>query len=398
MEMRKTVINKLKIALFTNSMECGGAERVILSLAQDFVNKGFKVDLVLSKAVGQYLEFLPPEVRLIDLSASKKFTRFLSLIQYLPIKAMKAHDVNSLFKALPALIHYLRKEKPRVLLSALEHANFLALLAKKVSLSSTRVYISEHNTLRHTAQRKTSRDKIGLCLIKFFYPWAEAVIAVSRGVAEDLANIVKLPHEKIRVIYNPVVTPEIFSKAKEPLEHPWFVPDQPPVILAVGRLTEVKDYYTLIRAFALVRAERSVRLVILGEGEDRSKLEALVQELGLRDYVSLPGFVDNPYAYMARASILVLSSIREGFGNVLVEAMAVGTPVVSTDCHSGPAEILEGGKWGRLVPVGNPEILAEAIIATIINKPDSAELIDRAKYFGLEKISGEYLEILSPER
>jgi len=389
--------NNSKIALFTNSMECGGAERVVLSLAQDFINKGFKVDLVLSKAVGQYLELLPPEVRLIDLSASKKLTRFSTLIQHLPIKAMKAHDVNALLKALPALIRYLRKEKPMVLLSALEHANFLALLAKKGSLSSTRVYISEHNTLRHTAQRKTSRDRIGLCLIKFFYPWAEAVIAVSRGVAEDLVSIAKLPPEKIRVIYNPVVTPEIFRRAKEPLDHPWFLPNQPPVILAVGRLTEVKDYNTLIRAFALVRAEQPVRMMILGEGEDRPKLEALVQELGLQDYVALPGFVDNPYAYMARASILVLSSLREGFGNVLVEAMAVGTPVVSTDCHSGPTEILEGGKWGRLVPVGNPEILAEAIIATIINKPDSAGLIDRAKNFWLERIGGEYLKVLMPK-
>jgi len=395
--MRIAMTNNSKIALFTNSMECGGAERVVLSLAQDFINKGFKVDLVLSKAVGQYLELLPPEVRLIDLSASKKLTRFSTLIQHLPIKAMKAHDVNALLKALPALIRYLRKEKPMVLLSALEHANFLALLAKKGSLSSTRVYISEHNTLRHTAQRKTSRDRIGLCLIKFFYPWAEAVIAVSRGVAEDLVSIAKLPPEKIRVIYNPVVTPEIFRRAKEPLDHPWFLPNQPPVILAVGRLTEVKDYNTLIRAFALVRAEQPVRMMILGEGEDRPKLEALVQELGLQDYVALPGFVDNPYAYMARASILVLSSLREGFGNVLVEAMAVGTPVVSTDCHSGPTEILEGGKWGRLVPVGNPEILAEAIIATIINKPDSAGLIDRAKNFWLERIGGEYLKVLMPK-
>ncbi|NLO89188.1 MAG: glycosyltransferase, partial [Clostridia bacterium] len=188
-----------------------------------------------------------------------------------------------------------------------------------------------------------------------------AVVAVSQGVADDLVKTTGLMRELIKVIYNPIVTPELLEKAKESIGHPWFKPGQPPVILSAGRLTAAKDFPTLIHAFARVRAERLARLMILGEGEERPNLESLVRELGLESDVSMPEFVENPYAYMARAAVFVLSSAWEGFGNVLVEAMAVGTPVVSTDCPSGPAEILEGGKWGKLVPVGDVEKLAKAL-------------------------------------
>ncbi len=229
--------------------------------------------------------------------------------------------------------------------------------------------------------------------IRIFYPWADEIVTVSNGVADDFASITGLRRERIQVIYNPVVTPEILEKAEEPLNHPWFTPGEPPVILSVGRLAKQKDYPTLIRAFALVHRECPARLMILGEGEERPKLEALIQELGLDDDVSLPGFVDNPYAYMSRAAVFVLSSAWEGFGNVLVEAMAVGTPVVATDCPSGPAEILGGGKWGKLVPVGDIEKIAKAIIETLedLNRPDVTK---RAQDFGIEKLVQNYLRVL----
>jgi glycosyltransferase involved in cell wall biosynthesis len=201
--------------------------------------------------------------------------------------------------------------------------------------------------------------------------------------------------EKIKVIYNPVITPELFARAEEPLDHPWFRPGEPPVVLGVGRLTQAKDFPTLIRAFALVRKERPARLMILGEGEERPKLEALVRELRLEEDVALPGFVDNPYKYMKRAAVFVLSSRWEGFGIVLVEAMALGTPVVATDCPSGPAEILENGKWGRLVPPGDPEALAKAILDTLEGGVSRVKATTNVqKRFSMIAIVEQYLKVL----
>lgn len=383
-----------RIALFVPSLQGGGAERVMLLLAQAFAKRGLAVDLVLAKASGPYLEQVPPEVRLVDLSASRILAGLSALIRHLPIKSLKAHDVDAVLTVLPALLCYILREKPAVMLSALEHANFLALWAKKISLSSTRVYVSEHNTLRHIAQGKTSRDKIGLCLIKLIYPWAEAVVAVSQGVAADLVSIGKLPSKKIRVVYNPVPIQEISDKAREPVSFSWFAPNEQPVILAAGRLTAAKDFWTLIRAFAILRRERPFRLLILGEGEERFSLGKLVQDLGLDGDVDMPGFVDNPYAYMSRAAVFVLSSAWEGFGNVLVEAMACGCPVVSTDCPGGPAEILENGRYGPLVPVGDSAALSNAILA-VLEKPPSADFLrQRSMDFDLDKLTDQYLDVI----
>jgi len=365
--------NNNKIALFLPSLHVGGAERVLLNLARGFDERGLAVDLVVAKSEGEYLSHVPKGVRVFDLRASRILT------------------------SVPALAHYLRRERPAVMLSAIDHANIVALWARKLSAVPSRIVVSVHSTLtRATAHEPHVRGRLVPRLAGWFYPWADAVVAVSRGVAEDLAASTGLSAERIKVIYNPVVTPELLKKAQESLDHPWFASGQPPVILAVGRLTAAKDYHTLIGAFALVRAERPVRLMILGEGEERCGLENLVRELKLEENVLLPGHIDNPYNYMAQAAVFALSSAWEGFGNVLVEAMAVGTPVVSTDCPSGPAEILEGGKWGRLVPAGNPAALADAITATIIDRPDDAGLDRYLENFGLERISGEYLKVLLP--
>ncbi len=363
-------MGKEKVALFLPSLRGGGAERVMVNLARGFSEKGLDVDLVLAKAEGPYLSEVPAGVRVIDLHSSR------------------------VLASLPNLIHYLRRERPQAILSAMDHANIVAIWARKLARVQSRVVVTVHNTLsRATTNSDNFRGRLMPCLIRMFYPWADAVVAVSGGVAEDLAKATGLPQEQIRVIYNPVVTPEILEKAEEPLNHTWFAPGEPPVILSAGRLTKQKDYPTLIRAFAMVRRERPARLMILGEGEERPKLEALIQELGLDEDVSLPGFVDNPYAYMARSAVFVLSSAWEGLPTVLIEAMAVGTPVVSTDCPSGPAEILEGGKWGKLVPVGDIEKIAKAIIDTLedLNHPDVAK---RAQDFGIEKPVQNYLKVL----
>jgi glycosyltransferase involved in cell wall biosynthesis len=263
-------------------------------------------------------------------------------------------------------VRYLRKVQPLALLSALDHANVVALWAQKLARVPTRVVATVHNTpSQATAQARTLSARLMRYWVKPFYPWAHAVVAVSKGVANDLVQWVGVPADKVRVIYNPIITPELFHKAEEPLDHPWFQPGQPPVIAGAGRLTTQKDFPTLLRAFALVRAQRPARLMILGEGELRADLERLAEQLGIAEDFALPGFVQNPYPYLKRAAVFVLSSRWEGLPTVLVEALALGTPVVSTDCPSGPREILADGKWGRLVPVGDAGKLAEAILETL---------------------------------
>jgi glycosyltransferase involved in cell wall biosynthesis len=207
------------------------------------------------------------------------------------------------------------------------------------------------------------RARLGLQLISWFYPWADRITAVSEGVADDLAQAAGIPRERIQVIYNPVVTPEFKAKTEAPLDHPWFAPGEPPVVVGAGRLTIQKDFPALIRAFARVRQARPARLLILGEGEERSALEAVVRQLGVERDVSLPGFVSNPYPYMRRAALFVLSSRWEGLPGVLIEAMYCGARLVATDCPSGPREILADGRYGQLVPVGDVAALADAVRA-----------------------------------
>jgi glycosyltransferase involved in cell wall biosynthesis len=202
-------------------------------------------------------------------------------------------------------------------------------------------------------------------LVRRYYPWADEIVAVSQGVADDLLELTDLPPSKVRVLPNPVVTPELVQRAAEPLDDPWFTAGAAPVVLGAGRLDQQKDFPTLIRAFAAVRSRRPARLVILGEGPERGQLESLVEELGITADVRLPGFVSNPFSYMARAAVFVLSSAWEGMPGVLIQAMACGAPVVATDCESGPREALAGGKYGRLVPVGDHLALADAIAGTL---------------------------------
>ena len=331
-----------RVALFVPSLVGGGAERVMVNLADGFAARGLHVDLVLVKASGPYLAEVPKSVRIVELGSSRMAT------------------------SLPALVRYLRRARPVALLSTLNHANILAVTAGLVAGVRTRIVVRQANTLSQSAgAAKKLVSRAMPLLVRRFYAWADEIVAVSDGVAEDLTRIASLPVERIRVIPNPVVMPSLTTLAGEPVDHDWFAPGGPPTVLGVGRLTKQKDFGTLCRAIAIVRRRRPARLVILGEGEDRPVLQALVAELGIQDSVALPGFVANPFAYMSKASVFVLSSAWEGLPGALIQAMACGSPVVATDCESGPREILQDGRYGRIVPVGDAEAMAEAIEAAL---------------------------------
>ena len=359
------------VALFLRGLYGGGAERILLTLAEGFVERGLKVDLVLARAEGPYLEQVHPHVRIVDLKA-----------QWMP-------------SSFPKLIKYLRQVQPINLLAALHYPCEIALWAKQLAGVSTRIIVSEHNTLSVEAER-IPQISVHLTPLaaRLFYPWADEIVAVSQGVATDLAQITRLPADRIQVIYNPVIVPELFTLAEEPVDHAWFQPGEPPVILGIGRLHPQKDFPTLIHAFAQVRQVRPARLMILGDGPERQRLTDLIEEMGLAEDITLPGFVQNPYAYIAKASTFVLSSIYEGLPTVLIEAMAVGKPVISTDCKSGPAEILAQGKYGTLTPVGDSQAIAEAILNVLAGHARTIEpsWLDQ---FTAETCVQKYLDILN---
>jgi glycosyltransferase involved in cell wall biosynthesis len=240
------------------------------------------------------------------------------------------------------------------------------------------------------------RDRVLPRMVRATYPSAEAIVAVSEGVARALSEVVRLPAERITVIHNPTIGPDVADRCAAPVAHPWFEPETAPVIVAVGRLTEQKDFATLLGAFALLRARRDARLLILGEGEERPALTALATQLGIAGDVAMPGFVPDPYPYLARAALFVLSSAWEGLPNSLIEALAAGCPVASTDCPSGPREILAGGRYGALVPVRDPRALAAAMLAALVAPVDRSSLRARAADFSVDRIAEQYLEVLEP--
>jgi len=345
----------------------------MLKLAGGISSHGYPVDLVILRASGPLMNEVPSTVRLIDLGT------------------------NRVLNSLPALVRYMRRERPVALLSVL-HTNLVAVCAGRLAGLTTRIVVSERNTLSSQVQHYASNWRMRLTphLIRRLYPWADAIVAVSEGVASDLARSALIPLDRIRTIYNPIVTPTMRKMAEATLTHSWFQSDASPVILAVGRLTAQKDFATLIRAFALVRRLRAARLMILGEGQERAALEAQIRDLGLREDVDLPGYISNPYPYMKRSALFVLSSRWEGLPGVLIEALYCGVPVVATDCPSGPREILADGKYGRLVPVGDANALAEAILGHL-ESPLSVAPPESWKQYTMDTVVSQYLEVLHGE-
>ena len=351
-----------KIAFFMPSLERGGIERIVVNLARGFVERGNQVDLVCSQIRDEFSQKIPEAVKIVKIGPAKERIGLSRLI---------TSQVQLATSSLLDFISYLRREEPDVLLAM--QCSVVAVWATKLAGVSTRLIVRESNTpsvainqKQHWISRITPYAK------RWSYPKANAIVTNSAGAKRDLARLLRLPTERINLIYNPTFDDSILEQAKEPVDHPWFKDDQPPVILGVGRLTRQKDFPTLLRAFARVRRELPARLVILGEGEDRPKLEKLAGELGVTKAVDMPGFVDNPYKYMARADLFVLSSRYEGMPNVLVEALAVGTPAVATDCPSGPREILPKE---ALVPVGDDKEMARKIKNLLENKQVAGRLL-----------------------
>lgn len=239
-------------------------------------------------------------------------------------------------------------------------------LARWPQARKTRVVFTIHSPTQFLNDLSTSKRWVVEGLFRMTIRMADEIVAVSRGVATDWADYFGIPNERIRVIYNPVDVERIQELAAQATADTMQLENTVPLILAVGRLSPEKDFATLLWAFAILRERRPARLLILGEGEERATLTQLAADLGITEWVSLPGFVPNPHPYMARASVLALSSRYEGFSNVILEALALGIPIVATDCPYGPSEILEGGRYGALVPVGNPEAMAEALLRGLV--------------------------------
>ena len=390
-----------RLGLVIRSLYGGGMERTAVALAEAFAERGCHASLFVGVAAGALLPSVPRSVELVPLASSpplvgRAFAIAADRRGLRELRPLLLGAAPRMLSRLPSLVRRLRERRPDVLLALGTQSNLAALWARRFRGVAAAVAVSEHNTMSVVARRGFRRAYP--TLVRRAYPEADAIIAVSDGVAGDLARVAGIPRERIVAIHNPVVSAALIEGARASPPHGWLAPGGPPVVLAAGRLHRQKDFPTLLRAFARVAARRPARLVVLGEGAERSRLERLARALRIETEVALPGFVANPYAWMARAAAFVLSSAWEGFGNVLVEALACGCPVVSTDCPSGPAEILEQGALGPLVPVGDPVALADAILGVLEKPPDRERLRARAARFSVDVCADRYLEVLLAAR
>lgn len=363
---------KRKVCLYIGSMNLGGIGKLMLHLMDEFLKKGYRVDVFLMKGGGEYEAQIPEGVRLFVESGSH------------------IHRIRK-------FIAYLNKEKPDVSISARQRQDIGNILGCWFSKAKTKPVISIHTnvTEENLHQKNKSKDNpIIKFLSRLLYKIPNKFIAVSSGVADDFSMRSGISRNKVKVIYNPVYKTYIDTLPQNAAPILDFLQDQK-YIMGVGRLTKQKDFATLISAFSIVfQTNPELKLLILGEGPLRESLQNQIEEFNLKDKVLLPGFVDNPQYFLKRAELFVLSSQWEGFGNVIVEALGVGTKVISTDCPSGPAEILENGKFGKLVPMGNPKEMATTILDALNEINRANLLIERAKDFSKDKIADEYLNFI----
>ena len=363
------------IAVLLATSGHSGVDRVMGNLLAAWAGAGLAVDLLGIRGHGPQLGDAPPSLRRVPLPA--------------------AH-VNT---ALPALLRYLRRVRPPLLLTDKDRVNRLALLAATLAGGHTRVAVRLGTTVSvNLARRGRAERAAQRWSMRHLYPRATAVLTPSAGAADDLAAFAGLPRRRIAVVPSPVFGPALTARAGEPPAGVDWPDDGIPTVLAIGELCARKDFATLLRAFAVVRAARPCRLVILGEGRQRAQLIALAGALGLGTDVQLPGFVDNPYPHLRRATLFVLSSRCEGMPVALIEALACGTPVVSTDCPHGPRELLQDGRVGALVPVGDAAALAAAMCAALDAPPPADDLRAAAAPYAIDRAAGAYLDALGLPR
>ena len=390
--------NSNHFAFSIGTLAGGGAERVILNLAGEFVRRGIKTDLLVAKYKGPLVEFVPEGVNVIELKKSGRFTVLFYLLR-LPVSSWLDAIVwlfgggPKTITRLPALLNYLRSNQPQTILSTLDAVNVTTLWAKYLSNLKTKFIVRQ--AIFHSQEASNARGLIGASslprLVKRWYPTADKIISVSNEMTEDLKEYCNVPDDRITTIYNPINLKNIAEKAEQPLDDSWFLDRQIPVVLAVGRLYKQKNYPILFEAIKSIKARREVRLVVLGEGPERDSLMTLAKNLKIEKCIQLVGHVPNPYQYMAKANVFALSSSWEGLPNVILEALACECKIVSTNCPSGPAEILEDGKYGKLVPVNDAYAMASAIEESLDDSFDKNLLQARAAEFGLDKVSEKYM-------
>jgi glycosyltransferase involved in cell wall biosynthesis len=358
-----------KLALVLPDFGGGGAERVALLLARAWIEQGHEVDLVLQRREGALLDLLPSAVRVVDLEAPR------------------------LRQAVRPLAHYLRRERPDAVLISMWPLTVIGVVAHRLARSSSRIVLAEHSSLsRQYKSHVGLRRALLTWSIRLFYPRADARVAVSGRAADDLCKLSGIERNSIEVIYNPVDVGAASAGPDRSLDHFWGRGGAR--ILTVGRLSAEKSHSLLISAFARLRRERPARLAIVGDGPLREETRQAAAAGGVAEEVLLPGFVPDPSPYYRSADLFVLSSAFEGFGLVLVEAMAAGLPIVSTDCESGPREILEGGIHGHLVPCDDVDALADAMRSALDEPGDPTARIARASQFRSEIAAARYLEVM----
>lgn len=400
----------MSIAFLMPHFRPSGGVKTYLVIAEELAKRGHSVTIAACEPEGALRSGIRRDIEIVDLASGSGWQArtapwradwrcarpFALPITFEP----KLHPA---LLRVDSLARFLADRAPGAMYSGGAHENAAAWLAKRLSGAQTRLVFSEHNTLSpdHTYGRGRHLRAIPP-MVRHIYPDAHARVAVSAALADHVAEHNGVDRSSIQVIYNPAVPADLAQRAAEPLDHPWFAPGSPPVILGAGRLTTAKDFPMLVRAFALVRQQRPARLMILGGAKTPQKtakrtaqLTDLARQLCVEGDFALLGMIPNPFPYMARAAIYALSSRQEGLPTVLIEALACGCPCVATDCPSGPREILDGGRYGRLVPVGDATAMADAICATLDAAPDRERTKAAADRFTIRNVDV-YEALLAP--
>lgn len=365
--MRRT--NATKICFYPGALNLGGVGRLTINLASEMMQQGYQIDLFLTMYQGNYLKDIPKEVKVIK-------------------------GKGGALKSMVTFANYIRDDKPDVIISSRDYLNLINILVTKLVRAKTKVIASVHvDYSGMPKQRQSYRIKALNFILKKLYPKADRIVAVSNGVAKDFSLRYNYPLDKIEVIYNPTYLEENYLIERK-MKYETFFHTELPIVIGVGRLNDQKNFSLLIEAFEVVSKQIESKLIILGEGSNRPKLEKIIADKKLINNVFLPGFVPNPIDYIKKSNVFVMSSSWEGFGNVIIEAMGTGISVVTTDCPSGPAEILNNSKYGKLVPMNNKKEMANAIIEMIKNPLDPELVKTRAKNFSVSTIVDQYLNLI----